>query len=111
MEEERLNEDKLYLALTRPAMVAGLNIPLEAAFISIFTAGLAMIIGDSIFYLVIAVPLIVVSRFIVKRDQNAFRILFRFLDTGAKSRNRSLWGGSSPAPMQMHRKYKIEELD
>lgn len=39
MEEEQLNQDKLYLALTRPAMVFG--VPLEAAFISVFVGGLA----------------------------------------------------------------------
>ncbi|MFV1761486.1 VirB3 family type IV secretion system protein [Phaeobacter sp. A90a-4k] len=109
MEEERLNNDKLYLALTRPAMVFG--VPLEAAFISVFVGGLAMIIGDSIFYLVLAVPLIVISHFIVKRDQNAFRILFRFFDTGAKCRNRAHWGGSSPSPLRVRRTYNIEEID
>lgn len=109
MEEERLNQDKLYLALTRPAMVFG--VPLEAAFVSIFAGGLAMIIGDSIFYLILAVPLIVISHFIVKRDQNAFRVLFRYFDTGAKCRNRSHWGGSSPSPLRVQRTYKIEEID
>ena len=111
MDEEKLNEDKLYLALTRPAMVRGIDVPIEAAFISIMTGGLAMIIGDSIVYLIIAVPLILASRFIVKRDQNAFRILIRFFDTGAKCRNRSIWGGSSPSPLQVHRTYKLEEID
>jgi len=109
MEEEKLNQDKLYLALTRPAMVFG--VPLEAAFISVLVGGLAMIIGDSIFYLVLTVPLFVISHFIVKRDQNAFRILFRFFDTGAKCRNRSHWGGSSPSPLRLQRAYKIEEID
>ncbi len=109
MEEERLNQDTLYLALTRPAMVFG--VPLEAAFLSVLIAGLAMIIGDSIFFLILAAPLLGISYFIVKRDQNAFRVLFRFFDTGGKCRNRSHWGGSSPSPQQLQRKYSLEEID
>ncbi|MFK7943120.1 MAG: type IV secretion system protein VirB3 [Paracoccaceae bacterium] len=109
MQEDQLNTDRLYLALTRPAMVFG--VPLEAAFISVMVGGLAMIIGDSLFYLMLAVPLLVVSYFVVKRDQNAFRVLFRFFDTGAKCRNRAFWGGSSPSPMQVRRNYRIEEID
>ena len=109
MSEEPLNTDRLYLALTRPAMVFG--VPLEAAFISVMIGGLAMILGDSLFYLILAVPLLVISYFVVKRDQNAFRILFRFFDTGAKCRNRGFWGGSSPSPLQVQRRYRIGEVD
>lgn len=109
MTEERLNHDKLYLALTRPAMLFG--VPMEAACISVLIGGLAMIFGDSIAYLILIVPLLAVSHFIVKRDQNAFRILFRFFDTGAKCRNRAYWGGSSSSPLQLQRKYSIEEID
>lgn len=109
MQEEPLNTDRLYLALTRPAMVFG--VPLEAAFISVMIGGLAMVIGDSLFYLILAVPLLVISYFVVKRDQNAFRVLFRFFDTGAKCRNQAFWGGSSPSPLQVQRRYHIEEID
>ena len=103
-----MNHDKLYLALTRPAMLFG--VPMEAAFISVLIGGLAMIIGDSIAYLILIVPLLAISHFIVKRDQNAFRILFRFFDTGAKCRNRAHWGGSSSSPLRVQRKYSIEEI-
>lgn len=109
MSDDPLNTDRLYLALTRPAMVFG--VPLEAAFVSVMIGGLAMILGDSLFYLILAVPLLVISYFIVKRDQNAFRILFRFFDTGAKCRNRGYWGGSSPSPLRVQRRYRAEEID
>ena len=35
----------------------------------------------------------------------------RFFDTGAKCRNRGFWGGSSPSPLQVQRRYRIEEID
>ncbi|WP_120632537.1 type IV secretion system protein VirB3 [Ruegeria sp. EL01] len=111
MEEEQLNEDKLYLALTRPAMVPGLGVPVEAFTISLIFSGLVMIIADSIFYLVIALPLLAICRIIVKRDQNAFHILSRFINTGGKAKNRSYWRGSSPSPMRLRRKYCIGEID
>lgn len=109
MAEDRLHQDKLYLALTRPTMVLG--VPLEAAFISIMVGGLSMIVSDSLFYLLLALPLLIISNFIVKRDQNAFRILFRFFDTGARCRNRAYWGGSSATPLRIQRLYKVTEID
>lgn len=104
-----MNQDRLYLALTRPAMLFG--VPMEAACISVLIGGLAMIIGDSIAYLILTVPLLAMSHVIVKRDQNAFRILFRFFDTGAKCQNRAYWGGSSSSPLQVRRTYSLEDID
>ena len=78
MEKVKMNEDVLFLALTRPAMIFG--IPVEAFAMCCGIGGLAMIAADSIFYLPIAIPLLGVSRLIVERDQNAFQILFRWLD-------------------------------
>lgn len=107
--DEPINEDKVYLALTRPAMFYG--VPFEAALLCVLIAGLAMILTDNIFFLGIFFPLFFVSRLIVKNDANAFRILFRFLETKAKCVNRSTWGGSSTSPLRVMRKYKPEECD
>lgn len=107
--DELINEDKVYLALTRPAMFYG--VPFEAALLCVLIAGLAMILTDNIFFLAIFVPLFLLSKLIVKKDANAFRILFRFLETKAKCVNRSTWGGSSASPLRVMRKYKIEECD
>lgn len=104
-----MNQDRLYLALTRPAMLFG--VPMEAACLSMLTGGLAMILGDSIAYLILIVPLLAMSHVIVKRDQNAFRILFRFFDTGAKCRNRAHWGGASSSPLRIRQTYNIEDID
>ena len=97
MSEEPLNTDRLYLALTRPAMVFG--VPLEAAFISVMIGGLAMILGDSLFYLILAAA---AARNLLLRRQTRSERLSAFssasFDTGAKCRNRGFWGGSSPSP-------------
>jgi type IV secretion system protein VirB3 len=106
---DKMTEDTLFLALTRPAMIAG--VPVEAFALCCGAGGLAMIAADSVFYLPIALPLLGLSRLIVERDQNAFQILFRWLDTSARCRNRSLWGGSSSSPLRLHRRYRIEDID
>ncbi|OBY25169.1 type IV secretion system protein VirB3 [Leisingera sp. JC1] len=109
MDMEKINEDPLFLALTRPAMIWG--IPMEAFAISCGSAGLAMIAADSIFYLLLTLPFLAMSRFIVQRDQNAFRILFRWFDTGARCLNHRFWGGSSSSALRLKRDYRIEEID
>jgi type IV secretion system protein VirB3 len=109
MTREKINEDTLFLALTRPAMVFG--IPIEAFAISCGLGGLAMIVADSIAYLSLALPLLALARLVVERDANAFQILFRWLDTNARCRNRSFWGGSSCSPLRLRRRYLIEEID
>ena len=109
MAQIKMNEDALFLALTRPAVIFG--IPVEAFAMCCGIGGLAMIAADSIFYLPIACPLLGICRLVVERDQSAFQILFRWLDTNARCRNRSIWGGSSTSPLRLRRLYKIEEVD
>lgn len=106
--QEDFNKDVLFLALTRPAMYYG--IPLEAAVISVIAGGLAMIFLGSIFYTVLAIPLLAISREICKKDHYAFRVIFCFLETKARCVNRSFWGGSSCSPVKLIRKYKIGDL-
>ena len=89
--DETINEDKVYLALTRPAMFYG--VPFEAALLCLAVAGFALILADNLFYLLVFFPLFGVARLIVRKDANAFRILFLFLETKAKCVNRPVWGG------------------
>ena len=73
--DERLREETLFLAVTRPTMWLG--VPLEAS-------------------LPIALA---VARLIVRHDANAFRLLWLWTMTKARSRNRAWWGGSSYSPL------------
>lgn len=107
--DEDINRDVVYLALTRPAMFYG--VPFEAALCCVAISGLAMILTDNIFFLALFFPLFGISKLIVKKDANAFRVLFRFLETKARCLNRSLWGGSSTSPLRVVRRYRIEDRD
>lgn len=72
--------------------------------------GIVMIAADSILYLLLAPPLLLLSRLIAERDQNAFRILFKWLDTSGRCRNRGFWGGTSCSPLRLRRSYRFEDI-
>lgn len=104
-----LTKDTLFLALTRPAMLGG--VPLIAFVFCFMAAGMLMIVLDSIVWLLAFVPLWMIARLITRHDPNAFRILFCFIETSARCRNRNLWGGASSSPLRLARRYVREEID
>lgn len=108
MPEERLIEDPLFLACTRPAMVMG--VPMEAMGVNVIASGVVFLVGGSLLYLLAAPALHLVFRAICKADHNAFRLLLVFLDTKGRSRNGALWGGSSTSPLPLSRRYIAGEL-
>ncbi len=108
MAEERLIEEPLFLACTRPAMIMG--VPIEAMGVNVIVSGLAFLVGGSLLYLVTAPALHLVFRAICKVDHNAFRLLMVFVDTKGRSRNGALWGGSSATPLPLVRRYSAGEL-
>jgi len=108
MAEERLAEDPLFLACTRPAMIMG--VPMEAMGVNVILSGLVFLVGGSLLYLLVAPVLHMVFRAICRADQNAFRLLFVYVDTKGRARNAALWGGSSPSPLPLVRRYRAAEL-
>lgn len=108
MAEERLTEDTLFLACTRPAMIMG--VPMEAMGVNVILCGLVFLIGGSLLYLLAAPALHMVFRAICRADHNAFRLLFVYVDTKGRARNSALWGRSSPSPLPLIRRYRITEL-
>lgn len=108
MAEERLTEDPLFLACTRPAMVMG--VPMEAMGVNVILSGLVFLIGGSLLYLLAAPALHLVFRAVCRADHNAFRLLFVYVDTNGRARNSALWGGSSPSPLPLVRRYRAAEL-
>lgn len=108
MVEERLAEDPLFLACTRPAMVMG--VPMEAMGVNVILSGLVFLVGGSLLYLLVAPVLHMVFRAICRADHNAFRLLFVYVDTKGRARNAALWGGSSPSPLPLVRRYRAAEL-
>jgi type IV secretion system protein VirB3 len=106
--EERLFEDTLFLACTRPAMVAG--VPMEAMGLNIMVSATVFLAAHSPFYLLIAPALHLVFRAVCKHDHNAFRVLFLFVETKGRCRNSGIWGGSSATPLPLVRRYRAAEL-
>lgn len=109
MADERLVEDPLFLACTRPAMVLG--VPMEAMGVNVILSGLVFLVGGSLLYLLVAPALHLVFRAVCRTDHNAFRLLFVYVDTKGRSRNGALWGGSSTSPLSLVRRYDVRELN
>ena len=106
--EERLTEDPLFLACTRPAMIAG--VPMEAMGLNVIISAIVFLAAHALLYLLIAPVLHVVCRAICKHDPNAFRVLWQFVDTKGRSRNGGTWGGSSLSPLPVRRRFAVAEL-
>lgn len=106
--EERLVEDTLFLACTRPAMVAG--VPMEAMGLNLIVSATVFLAAHSPLYLLIAPVLHLVFHAICKHDHNAFRVLWMFVDTKGRARNGGTWGGSSSTPLPLRRRYVASEV-
>jgi type IV secretion system protein VirB3 len=105
--EERLTEDTLFLACTRPAMVAG--VPMEAMGANLILSSTVFLAAHSPAYLLIAPALHLVFRAVCKHDHNAFRVLWQFVETKGRARTGAVWGGSSASPMSLRRRYSLSE--
>ena len=103
----RLTEDPLFLACTRPAMVAG--VPMEAVGVNLIVSATAFLAAHALTYLLIAPALHLVFRAICRHDPNAFRVLWQYVDTKGRARNRGDWGGSSASPLSVRRRFTAEE--
>jgi len=106
--EEKLIEDPLFLACTRPAMVMG--VPMEAMGVNLIVSGIVFLVGGSLLYLLVAPAVHLVFRAICRADHNAFRLLLVHVDTKGRARNGALWGGSSASPLPLARRYRPAEL-
>ena len=106
--DERLTEDTLFLACTRPAMVAG--VPMEAMGLNLMVTATVFLAAHSPAYLLIAPAVHVGARAICKHDHTAFRVLWMFVDTKGRARNGSTWGGSSSTPLPLKRRYVATEV-
>ena len=99
-DREAIARNTLFLAVTRPALWAG--IPIEAA-VPILLVSAIVLIGTNnpIYALVTAGVCYGLARLVVRQDVNAFRLMFLFFRTKAANRNRTFWGGSSYTPLPL----------
>jgi len=105
---ERLAQDVLFLACTRPALVLG--VPMEAMGVNLMASAVAFLAGGSPLWLLVAPALHLVFRAVCRTDPNAFRVLWLFVETKGRARNGSLWGGSSFGPLPLGRRRTVAEL-
>ncbi|WP_331375372.1 type IV secretion system protein VirB3 [Sinorhizobium chiapasense] len=104
----RLEEDTLFLACTRPAMIAGVT--MEAMGFNIMATTILYITAGSVAYALTGVVFHFLFRALVKHDHNMFRILVGWLETRGRSRNASYWGGSSLSPLKLLKRYDERDL-
>jgi type IV secretion system protein VirB3 len=79
---ERLEEDALYLAATRPALFAGVPLPVAGAFLML--AGFVIVILQNPLYELVMLPLWFGARVVVSRDYNAVNVVYLYLLTAAR---------------------------
>jgi len=93
---ERLDEDTLYLAATRPALFAGVPLPVAGAFLML--AGFVIVILQNPLYEMVMLPLWFGARVVVARDYNAVNVVYLYLLTAARGVDGPQWGGASVSP-------------
>jgi type IV secretion system protein VirB3 len=99
-DSEALKKNTLFLAVTRPALWAG--IPIEAAVLLLIVSACVLIQSNSpVSAAIVAAFGYAMARLIVRHDVNAFRLLFLWGRTKLGNRNRSFWGGSSYSPLPL----------
>lgn len=103
-----LEEDILFLACTRPAMVAGVT--MEAMAINIMMTTILYILAGSIAYTLVGIAFHFVFRALLKHDHNMFRILLAWVETRGRTRNASYWGGATLSPLKLVRRYNEQDL-
>jgi type IV secretion system protein VirB3 len=103
-----LEEDTLFLACTRPAMIAGVT--MEAMGANVMMTTTLYIIAGSIAYALVGVVFHLIFRALVNHDHNMFRILLAWIETRGRSRNSAHWGGASLTPLRLVRRYDERDL-
>ena len=93
---ERLEESPLFIAATRPALFAGVPLPVAGAFLML--AGFIIIFLQNPLYEVVMVPLWFGARVVVARDYNAVNVVMLWLRTAGRSIDGSVWGGATVSP-------------
>jgi len=93
---EYLEESTLYLAATRPALFAG--VPLPVAGLILMGAGLVIVLFQNPFYEILMLPVWMGTRFLVARDYNAANVLVLWFRTAGRGVDSSTWGGATVSP-------------
>ena len=93
---ERLEENPLFIAATRPALFAGVPLPVAGAFLML--AGFLIVLFKNPLFEIIMAPLWFGARVLVSKDYNAVNVVMLWLRTAARSVDGQSWGGASVSP-------------
>ena len=93
---ERLDESTLYIAATRPALFAGVPLPVAGAFLML--AGFIIVLFKNPLFEIAMAPLWFGARVLVSKDYNAVNVVVLWLRTAARSIDGQAWGGASVSP-------------
>ncbi len=99
---ERLEEEPLFLACTRPAMIWG--VPMEAVGVNVMVSCIAFLSAGSMLWLLVAPALHLVFGAVCRSDPNDFRVIYLWVETKGRARNIACWGGSSASPLPVRRR-------
>ena len=103
-----IEEDILFLACTRPAMIGGVT--MEAMGLNVMLTTILYITAGSLAYALVGVVFHFLFRTLLKHDHNMFRILLSWIETRGRSRNTSYWGGATLTPLRLTRRYDERDL-
>jgi len=109
MSQPQLEEDTLFLACTRPAMIAGVT--MEAMAINMMASTIIFLLLGSIIYGSIALVFHLIFRAITKYDHNMFRVIFAWLETKARCVNSRYWQASTVTPLRLRKTYSLKDWD
>jgi len=103
-----LEEDTLFIACTRPAMIAGVT--MEAMGFNVMLTTIFYLVAGSIAYALVGVVFHFVFRALVKHDHNMFRILLAWVETRGRTRNSAYWGGATLSPLRLARRFDERDI-
>lgn len=101
-------EDTLFLACTRPAMVAGVT--MEAMGLNVIFTSVLFIAAGSLLYALVGPVLHLTFQAVTRLDHNMFRVLLAWLETRGRSRTAPFWGGSTVTPLRLQRTFDARDL-
>ena len=103
-----IEEDTLFIACTRPAMIAGVT--MEAMGINVMMTTIFYLAAGSVAYALVGFVFHFVFRALVKHDHNMFRILLAWVETRGRSRNSAYWGGATLSPLRLSRRFDERDI-
>ncbi len=107
-DQPTLEDDTLFIACTRPAMIAGVT--MEAMGLNVMATTIFYLAAGSVAYALVGVVFHFVFRALVKHDHNMFRILVAWVETRGRSRNSGYWGGATLSPLRLARRFDERDI-